>query len=138
MTTTPLLETKLYVPRPRRRLVPRPRLTERLNRGAESTLTLLSAPAGFGKTTLLAEWLADTSSEPSVAWLSLDEADNQPARFWSYVIAALQTVAPQVGTGALPLLQSSPPPPIETVLATLLNELSAIRTNVVLVLDDYH
>src|SRR5581483_12001038 len=133
MTTTPLLETKLYVPRPRRRLVPRPRLTERLNRGAESTLTLLSAPAGFGKTTLLAEWLADTSSEPSVAWLSLDEADNQPARFWSYVIAALQTVAPQVGTGALPLLQSSPPPPIETVLATLLNELSAIRTSVVLV-----
>src|SRR5689334_11288073 len=125
-----MLETKLYVPGPRRRLVSRPRLTALLNRGTESTLTLVSAPAGFGKTTLLAAWLADASSEPSAAWLSLDEADNQPARFWSYVIAALQTVAPAMGANALSLLQSAPPPPIEAVLATLLNELSAIRTNV--------
>ena len=124
----PLLETKLYVPRSRRGLVPRPRLSERLDRGAESKLTLVSAPAGFGKTTLLAEWLAAGSAgriERSLAWLSLDQGDNDPATFWTYVIAALQTVAPGVGAGALSLLQAPQPPPIETVLTTLLNELGA-------------
>ena len=102
----PLLETKLYVPRPRRGLVARPRLIERLNRGAESKLTLISAPAGFGKTTLLAEWLAAAPADGrSAAWLSLDQGDNQPASFWTYLIAALQTVAPGVGASALSLLQ---------------------------------
>ena len=135
----PLLETKLYVPRPRRGLVPRPRLSERLNRGAESKLTLVSAPAGFGKTTLLAEWLAAAPADGrSAAWLSLDQGDNQPATFWTYLIAALQTVAPGVGASALALLQSPQPPPIEAVLATLLNELGAVPHDVVLVLDDYH
>jgi LuxR family maltose regulon positive regulatory protein len=136
---TPLLETKLYLPRPRRRLVPRPRLTERLNRGTESTLTLVSAPAGFGKTTLLAGWLASGGGDGrSVAWLSLDEADNDPTRFWTYFIAALQSAAPEVGGGSLTMLQLSPPPPIDVVLATLLNELGAITSDVLLVLDDYH
>ena len=124
----PLLETKLHVPRGRRGLVARPRLSERLSRGAESTLTLVSAPAGFGKTTLLAEWLAGAPAEGrSAAWLSLDQRDNDPALFWTYVVAALQTASPGVGAGALSLLQS-PQTPIEAVLATLLNELSAART----------
>jgi LuxR family maltose regulon positive regulatory protein len=135
----PLLDTKLYIPRLRRGLVARPRLSERLGRGVESKLTLISAPPGFGKTTLLAEWLAAAPArEQSVAWLSLDQADNQPASFWTYLIAALQTVAPAVGADALSLLQGSQPPPIETVLATLLNELSGVPNDIVLVLDDYH
>jgi LuxR family maltose regulon positive regulatory protein len=134
----PLLETKLHVPRLRRALVARPRLSERLSRGAESALTLVSAPAGFGKTTLLTEWLADAPADGrSAAWLSLDQRDNDPAVFWTYLIAALQTAAPGVGTGALLQLQS-PQAPIEAVLATLLNDLGAISNSVVLVLDDYH
>ncbi len=134
----PLLETKLHVPRLRRALVARPRLSERLSRGAESALTLVSAPAGFGKTTLLTEWLADAPADGrSAAWLSLDQRDNDPAVFWTYLIAALQTAAPGVGTGALVQLQS-PQAPIEAVLATLLNDLGAVSDSVVLVLDDYH
>jgi LuxR family maltose regulon positive regulatory protein len=134
-----LIETKLYVPRRRRGVVPRPRLSARLDRWAESRLTLVSAPAGFGKTTLLAEWLAAAPiDERSVAWLSLDPSDNQPASFWTYLIAALQTVAPGVGAGALSLLQAPQPPPVDALLTTLLNELSAMPTDVVLVLDDYH
>ena len=134
----PLLETKLNVPRLRRTLVARPRLSERLSRGAESALTLVSAPAGFGKTTLLTEWLADAPADGrSAAWLSLDQRDNDPAVFWTYLIAALQTASPGVGTGALVQLQS-PQAPIEAVLATLLNDLGAVSDSVVLVLDDYH
>jgi LuxR family maltose regulon positive regulatory protein len=84
-----LLESKLYVPNPRGRLVPRPRLSEQIQRAAEAKLTLVSAPAGFGKTTLLAAWLAaDSRRQRCVAWLSLDETDNTPAEFWTYVIAA--------------------------------------------------
>src|SRR6266702_3160575 len=136
---TPLLETKFYVPKWRRGLVPRPRLSDRLNRGAESKLTLVSAPAGFGKTTLLAEWLAAApADERSAAWLSLDQSDNHAASFWSYLIAALQTVRPGVGASAISLLQSPQPPPIEAVLTLLLNELSAMSMDVILVLDDYH
>ena len=119
----PLLETKLHVPRRRRGLVARPRLSERLSRRAESALTLVSAPAGFGKTTLLAEWLAAAPADGrSAAWLSLDQRDNDPALFWTYLITALQRAAPGVGAGALSLLQS-PQPQIEAVLATLLNDL---------------
>jgi LuxR family maltose regulon positive regulatory protein len=136
---TPLLGTKLYVPRLRRSLVVRPRLHERLSRGAESKLTLISAPAGFGKTTVLAEWLAAVpAGGPSAAWLSLDPGDSQTGSFWTYVIGALQTVAPEVGAAALSVLQAPRPPPIETVLATLLNELNAVSNDIVLVLDDYH
>ena len=135
----PLLETKLYAPRPRPGLVHRSRLSERLDRGVESKLTLVSAPAGFGKTTLLAEWLASVPSEGwSTAWLSLDQGDNEPATFWTYLITALQTVAPGIGASALPLLQAGQPPSIEAGLAALLNELSAVPDDVVLVLDDYH
>ena len=139
---TALLETKFYVPRPRPGLVPRPRLTERLDRGTASKLMLVSAPAGFGKTTLLTEWLAAgpaaSTDERLAAWLSLDRADNDPARFWTYLIAALRTVAPGVGGGVLALLQATQPPPFETVRTTLLNDLGVISSNIVLVLDDYH
>ena len=96
----PLLETKLHVPRWRRGLVARPRLSERLSRGAESALTLVSAPAGFGKTTLLAEWLAVAAADGrSVAWLSLDQRDNDPASFWTYLVAALNTGVPGEALG---------------------------------------
>ena len=136
---SPLLETKLYVPASRRSLVPRPRLSERLTRGTESKLTLVSAPAGFGKSTLLAEWLATArAGERSVAWLSLDQGDNHLASFWTYLIAALRTVEPGLGASSLSLVQSPQPPPIQTLLAPLLNELSAVSGEVVLVLDDYH
>jgi LuxR family maltose regulon positive regulatory protein len=139
VTASPLLETKLYVPKLRRSLVVRPRLHEYLSQGAESKLTLISAPAGFGKTTVVAEWLAaNPAGGPLAAWLSLDPDDNQPATFWSYVLAALQTVAPEIGAAALSLLQAPRPPPIETVLAPLLNELNAVSNDIVLVLDDYH
>ncbi len=135
----PLLETKFYVPKLRRGVVARPRLSERLSRGAESKLTLISAPAGFGKTTLVAEWLAAApAGRPSVAWLSLDQADNQLVTFWTYLITALQTAAPGTGARALSLLQEPQPPPIETVLAPLLNELGALSNDIVLVLDDEH
>ncbi len=134
----PLLETKLHVPRWRRGLVARPRLSERLSRGADSALTLVSAPAGFGKTTLLAEWLAAAPADGrAVAWLSLDQRDNDPAVFWTYLVAALKTAAPGVDASALSLLQP-PQPPSEAGLITLLNDLDAVSNDVVLVLDDYH
>jgi LuxR family maltose regulon positive regulatory protein len=134
-----LLETKLDVPRPRRGLVSRLRLSEQLNRGTASKLMLVSAPAGFGKSTLLAEWLAAApAGDRRAAWLSLDPGDNDPALFWTYVIAALRTAAPGVGESALALLQAPQPPPVEAALATLLNELGALSGDIVLVLDDYH
>lgn len=132
---SPLLETKLYVPRPRRSLVSRPRLQERLTRGAESRLTLLSAPAGFGKTTLLAEWLS--AQQRSVAWLSLEESDSRPSSFWTYLVAALQTAVPAIGSSALLLLRAAQVA-IRPVLAALLNELSTVEGHICLVLDDYH
>ncbi|MFZ0160537.1 MAG: LuxR C-terminal-related transcriptional regulator [Kineosporiaceae bacterium] len=139
---SPLLETKLHLPRRRRGLVARPRLSERLSRGVESALTVVSAPAGFGKSTLLAEWLASGPAAPTgegcVGWLSLDRGDNDPTTYWTYLVAALQRVAPGVGTGALALLTSPQPPPIDAVLTTLLNELGAVERDLVLVLDDYH
>jgi LuxR family maltose regulon positive regulatory protein len=135
---SPLVETKLFIPRLRRNAVPRPRLSDRLCRGAEAKLTLISAPAGFGKTTLLAEWLAGAAAHKrSVAWLSLEENDSQPASFWTYVTTALQTAVPGIGADALPLLQS-PQPQVATFLATMLNELSGVSSEVDLVLDDYH
>lgn len=104
---TPLLTTKLFVPPVRPDLVSRPRLIERLSTGLHRKLTLISAPAGFGKTTLLSEWVAGI--EWPVAWVSLDKADNDPARFWTYFIAALQTVHADSGDAALAMLQSAQP-----------------------------
>ena len=135
-----VLETKLYVPRPRDGWVTRARLVERLDRGAGSKLVLVSAPAGFGKTTLLTEWLAASSrsGKGSAAWLSLDAGDNDPAHFWTYVIAGLRTLVPTMGGTALDLLQAPQALPVEAVLTTLLNDLAAVDDEVVLVLDDYH
>ena len=132
----PLLATKHYAPRWRPGLVARPRLIARLNQGAEHPLTLVAAPAGFGKTTLLAEWLAAIGR--SAAWVSLDAGDNDPALFWAYVIAALQRLWSGIGANALSLLHSSQPLPIESVVTTLINELAMLEDDVTLVLDDFH
>ena len=138
----PLLESKLHVPRRRRGIVARARLEHRLDREALPAVVLVSAPAGFGKTTLVAEWVAGEAGEGArhAAWLSLDRRDSDPSVFWSYVVAALRTVAPEVGSDALAALQSSPSSPssLETVVATLINDLAALDGDVVLVLDDYH
>ncbi len=114
----------------------RPRLLERLDAGLHRKLTLIAAPAGSGKTTLLTAWLA--GSQRQVAWLSLDAADGEPARFLTYLVAALRTVAAPVGEDLLPALQAPQPPPSEAILTTLLNEIAAVPHRLVLVLDDYH
>jgi len=153
----PLLTTKLYIPPLPSSLTPRPHLVERLNAGLEAghKLTLVSAPAGFGKTTLLCEWFehwgkATTGSTPGLSWLSLDESDNDPARFWSYLIGALQTVHPSVGEAVLPMLDSLAPSltssavhdgagGMQALLVGLINELVAAGPEpLVLILDDLH
>ena len=135
--TKSLLDIKFYALRPRGVLA-RPHLTERLDQGALSKLTLISAPAGFGKTTLVAEWLAHrTPANRSVGWLSVDEADDEPVTFWTYVISALQRAVPGVGADALSLLHAPQAPALPDILATVLNELGAVPHDVVLVLDDY-
>ena len=139
MTTGPLLQTKLYAPRVTRGLVERPRLSERLN--ARPSVLLVSAPAGFGKSTLLAQSLlgvASGSRSPAVAWLSLDSGDSDPSSYWAYVLAAIRTAAPDVGGSAQGLLASPGGAPITAVLTSLINDLAASDEEVVLVLDDYH
>jgi LuxR family transcriptional regulator, maltose regulon positive regulatory protein len=151
--STPILATKLYIPPPRPKVVLRSHLIERLNAGlaAEHKLSLISAPAGFGKTTLVSEWIADCARP--VAWLSLDEGDNNLPRFLAYLVSALQTLAlprknsassgaekmaANIGAGVLALLNSQEPPSAESLLTTLLNEIAAIPFDFILVLDDYH
>ena len=160
MEQVPLLQTKLHIPPIRREVVSRPRLVERLNEGLGRKLTLISAPAGFGKTTLVSEWAShfrlgigdwgfgspeDESIQNRksqianrVAWLSLDEGDGDLTRFLAYLIAALRTVGTDMGTGALSVLQSPQSPPVEAVLTSLINEVATIPDRMVLVLDDYH
>jgi LuxR family maltose regulon positive regulatory protein len=134
--TTPILTTKLYIPPPRPNVVRRLRLLEQLNAGLDRKLTLISAPAGFGKTTLASEWVEQL--DRPTAWLSLEEGDNDPVRFLVYLVAALQTIMPHVGEGVVSALQSSQPPPTEALLTDLLNEIAALPDQFVLVLDDYH
>jgi LuxR family maltose regulon positive regulatory protein len=136
--TSSILDTKFYAPRQPKGLVSRPLLVERVRRGTRSKLTLVSAPAGFGKSTLLAEWLGIPHGGDSVtAWLSLDPGDGQPAAFWTHVVAALRTVAPTIGSSTLTLVEA-PDGSIEAALSPLLNELNALPHELVLVLDDYH
>ena len=137
MSTT-ILATKLYIPPPRPKIVLRPRLIERLKEGlsAGRKLTLISAPAGFGKTTLVSEWIVNCGM--LVTWLSLDEGDNDAIRFLTYLIAALQKIAANIGESVLSVLQTPQPPATDTILTTLLNEITAVQDNFVLVLDDYH
>jgi LuxR family maltose regulon positive regulatory protein len=133
----PLLATKLHMPRPSAQLVQRSFLYERLEQGMACALTLISAPAGFGKTTLLADYL--TRSATPAAWLSLEAEDNDLVRFLSYVIAALQTLDEGIGRPSLALLQSSTPATAEPLLTLLINDLASEKLpGFALVLDDYH
>ena len=136
MQRNTLLATRLHIPHPRLDLVPRPRLTHRLNEGATHKLTLITAPAGFGKTTLLSEWI--TQCRLATTWLSLHPGENHPLRFFSYLIAALEPLQPGIGEQVYPLLHTAQPPLSEPVLTTLLNALAALPYDFALVLDDYH
>ena len=135
---TSLLKTKLNIPPLRPQLVSRPKLVDRLNEGLNYSLILVSAPAGFGKTTLLSEWVRQNQPDTRAAWFSLDEGDNDPTRFWSYFIAALQNIQPACGEKILPLLHSSRQPAFEQILTVLINDLAEIEDDFVVVLDDYH
>ena len=134
--SSPILTTKLYIPPTRPELVSRSRLIERLNEGLHRKLTLVSAPAGFGKTTLVSDWLRQL--DVPTAWISLDESDQDPVRFLTYVVAALRTIEANIGNGALSALRSPQPPPTEAVLTSLLNEIVPLSDRIILVLDDYH
>jgi LuxR family maltose regulon positive regulatory protein len=134
--STPLLATKLFIPPVRPELVSRSRLIERLNTGLHRKLTLISAPAGFGKTTLVIEWL--NSSERPFTWLSLDGGDNDPVRFLAYLIAALQRIDAEIGQTAQGLLGSPQIPAVELAMTALINDLASAPERFVLVLDDYH
>ena len=133
-----LLATKLHVPRPQPGFVARPRLAEALDEGLARGLVLVCAPAGFGKTALLADWVR--SGDRPVAWLSLDAADNDPVRFWRHVVAALDRARPGIGERVGPLLGPPAPPSFEGLVTALINELAAQpgEDEVLLVLDDYH
>lgn len=138
-----LLQTKLHIPRLRPALVSRPRLIDTLNQGLTGTLTLISAAAGSGKTTLVSSWIDSLQTEgtsampPQIAWLSLDTNDSTPARFLTYVIAALQRIDPTIGKAAQPMLQASPLP-VTSMLTSLLNDIASQPMQIILVLDDYH
>src|SRR5512136_2697622 len=136
--TTALLTTKLHIPTVRHNLVPRPRLTARLNECMAYPLTLISAPAGYGKTTLMSEWRAGAGRTIPTAWLSLDTDDNDLARFLTCLIGAMETLKPGQCQAALGMLQSSPPPSVQSILTVLLKELGRSDKPFVLVLDDYH
>jgi LuxR family maltose regulon positive regulatory protein len=152
-----LLTTKMTAPPPRAALIPRPRLYKRLDRALETRLTLVVAPAGFGKTTLVSAWANNFGftildfglnqpqpnpkskiQNPKCGWFSLDDGDNDPTRFWMYVIAALERVHPNVGEVARMFLQAPQQFPINRVLTALVNDLASVQTPTVLILDDYH
>ncbi len=135
---TSLLITKLNIPPARPQLVTRPRLTDRLQGGLNYNLILVSAPAGFGKTTLLSEWARHSQPRTQTAWVSLNEGDNDPVRFWEYCIAALRTLHPDCGKDILPLLHSPQPPPTESILTLLINDIAGFKGEFIIVLDDYH
>ena len=122
-----LVTTKLFIPKTLPELVARPRLIARLQEGLHRKLTLISAPAGFGKTTLVSAWVAQ--GQRPVAWLSLDQEDSDPACFLSYLISALQSVAPDLGENILGMLETTPTPPIHPLLTMLINEIAAIPTD---------
>ncbi len=158
MIKTPLVMTKFAIPPLRPMVVARPQLLARMNGGLQGKLTLVSAPAGFGKTTLLGEWLSTLTPAPPgprggagagsprgrgeigvrAAWLSLDQDDDDPTRFWRYVIAALQTMDSALGQAAQTALQSPQPPALETLVTALINDVVSLSGPLILVLDDYH
>src|SRR4030065_1467545 len=134
-----LLTTKFFFPPARKNLVSRPRLLEKVSRGFQSQLLLISAPAGYGKTTLLADWHSGPGSQVPVAWLSLDEDDNDLSRFLMYLVTALGTLKAGISESVLAILQSPQPPPPQVTMTALINDLiDALSTPFALVLDDYH
>ncbi len=133
----PLLTVKRVIPPVRAGAVPRQRL-ERQLRSAETRLTVVVAPAGWGKTSLLSGWAADAGEKRRIAWVSLDEGDDEPVRFWSYVLTALRGVSDEISVGPLRALDAADVSPVELALPMLLNELAASAVQHVLVLDDYH
>lgn len=145
---SPILATKIHVPPARRGWISRTRLAQRLESSLASPLVLVSAPPGFGKTTMVADWIAVCQAEDAArqkplhtllfTWLSLDEDENSPALFWRYVIAAIQTAFPNCGASAQAMLASPQPPVLEAVLTALINDLSSISNPLAVVLDDYH
>ena len=137
MPDSPLIATKFYIQPAQPDLVARPRLRSLLDNGAKQPLVLVSAPPGFGKTLLVTDWV-HAQDKTRVAWLSLDDADNQPATFWRYFIAALQSVHATIGATAIQLLSAPTPAVLENALATLINELAGLSQPITLVLDDYH
>ena len=139
IATEALLTTKLYVPQAHPNLVPRVRLSEKLEEGMGRKLTLISAPADFGKTAFSSEWrMMHSGDQYPVSWISLDEDYNDPARFLSYFVAALQTIKSDIGEPALVSLRSPQPPPVESVLTALINKVAAVPNEFALVLDDCH
>lgn len=135
----PLIATKFFIPRARPDLVQRLRLIEHLNEGLKRKLTIVAATAGSGKTTLLSAWCDSAlGARIPAAWLSLDEDDNDPTRFWAYLIRSLGTIKEGVDEHPLSLLVSPNPPPIESVVTALINELAGIALDFILILDDYH
>jgi LuxR family transcriptional regulator, maltose regulon positive regulatory protein len=133
-----LLTSKLHFPLARSHLVPRPRLIEILEKGLRGPLTLISAPPGSGKTTLMGEWHVISKSPMPVAWLSLDAADNDPLRFLTYLTVALESASPGLVRTTAALLQAPQPPPFQALVTTLLESLGSLANEIVLVLDDYH
>src|SRR5690348_9723796 len=133
----PVLATKFYIPPPRPGLVVRQRLVAQLETGLRGPLTLIAAPAGWGKTTAVIAWCATVDQDRPIAWVSLDAGDNDPVRFWTYVFTALDHACSGVAGDALRLLRMSQPPAIEAAITLLLNALATLTTDVVLVLDDY-
>ena len=131
-----LLTTKLFVPSTSPELVPRPRLYERLDEGLTRKLTLVSAPAGFGKSTVVTGWLAENGNQ--AAWLSLDEGDNDIVRFWTYLIAAIQTVNPETGAEARQIVSGPQLRSTEPIAISLINDITQLESGLILVLDDYH
>ena len=131
-----LLVTKLYIPKVRNELVVRPRLVDQLIAGKERKLILVTAPAGYGKTTLLTEWFSKNTE--AVAWYSLDQADNDVGRFLSYCVSALQQVDSGICSSVLGIIRSPDPPPIDTLLTFIINDLACMRRYTHLVLDDFH
>ncbi len=133
-----LVATKLHVPRLRSGLVPRPELVAGLIAAEGCRLVLICAPAGWGKSVLLSEWVASPEETRPFAWVSLDRADSDPVRFWGYVIAALRTVGPELGETAQAALPVAGPNLVDAVVTPLINDLAASSRRLVLVLDDYH
>ena len=133
-----LLATKFHIPQLRPGQVDRPRMLEKLHDILDYRLGLISAPAGFGKTTLLSEWIHHNQSSVPIVWVSLDDEENDPRKFLEYLINAIRNIEPAIGEASLPMLSSTQPIPIEGILTPLINDITSIKEDFVLVLDDYH